>query len=124
MCEAGLSARLCAAYGGELAGIDAPADARRADAALKGIRPKPSEGRLSEFDCSWWRQADDGHRLGMVQRIRRYTTGEVPGYGYGAGMSDAHAMQLFEDRCTTFHAGSFALYKLYGAAAPFAAMAP
>jgi hypothetical protein len=60
----------------------------------------------------------------MVQRLRALTTGKVPGYGYGAGMPDARAMQLLEGRCTTFEAGSFALYKLYGAAAPFAAMAP
>ena len=60
----------------------------------------------------------------MVQRITRFAAGPVDGsepYGYGAGMSDGRAMQLFEDRCTTFHAGPFALYKIYGAAAPFAA---
>jgi hypothetical protein len=29
---------------------------------------------------------------------------------------------LFDDRCSTFEAGPFALYKIYGAAAPFAAL--
>ena len=62
----------------------------------------------------------------MVQRIRSFATGKVDNgtkaLGYGAGMSDARAAKLFEDRCSTFHAGPFALYKLYGAAAPFAAL--
>ena len=44
-------------------------------------------------------------------------------YGYGAGMSDTRAAQLFDNRCSMFHAGNFALYKLYGAAAPFSALA-
>jgi hypothetical protein len=43
--------------------------------------------------------------------------------GYGAGMSDTRAMALFESRCSTFEAGPFALYKIYGAAAPFSALA-
>lgn len=123
VCEAGLASRLCDAYGDELSDIDAP-DSRFKVRSVKGIKPVFTEGRLSSFTCSWWRQADDAHRLGMVQRLRALTTGKVPGYGYGAGMSDARAMQLLEGRCTTFEAGSFALYKLYGAAAPFAAMAP
>jgi hypothetical protein len=29
---------------------------------------------------------------------------------------------VLEDRCSSFQAGPFALYKLYGAAAPFAAL--
>ena len=62
----------------------------------------------------------------MVQRIRHFATLPVAGstpYGYGAGMSDSRAALLFEDRCSTFQAGPFALYKIYGAAAPFAALA-
>ena len=62
----------------------------------------------------------------MVQRIRHYATRPINGdatnvYGYGAGLSDTRAMELFESRCSTFGVGPFALYKLYGAAAPFAA---
>jgi hypothetical protein len=64
--------------------------------------------------------------MGMVQRIRAFATGKAnngtKAVGYGAGMSDARAAKLFEDRCSTFHAGPFALYKIYGAAAPFAAL--
>jgi hypothetical protein len=61
----------------------------------------------------------------MVQRISHFATGKIDGtgsYGYGAGLSDARAAALFDDRCSTFQAGPFALYKIYGAAAPFAAL--
>jgi len=90
--------------------------------------PVYTPGRLSSFTCSWWRQADNDHRLGMVQRIRALAGGAVNGspgdfttYGYGAGLSDGRAASMFDDRCSTFEAGPFALYKIYGAAAPFAA---
>jgi hypothetical protein len=61
-----------------------------------------------------------------VERIRHLDTMPVQGsepYGYGAGMSDTRALQLFNSRCSMFQAGPFALYKLYGAAAPFSAVA-
>ncbi len=121
ICKAGLATRLCSAYEDELAGIDAPSEERQVTVNLRGVHPKPSKGTLSTFTCSWWRQSDKAHQLGMVQRIRNFTTGEVPGYGYGAGMSDERAMAFFDDRCSFFESGSYALYKLYGAAAPFAA---
>jgi hypothetical protein len=60
----------------------------------------------------------------MVERIRNFAGGPVDGtktVGYGATMSDARAIQFFEDRCGTFESGSYALYKLYGAAAAFSA---
>ena len=82
-------------------------------------------GRLSSFTCSWWRQAEAPERLGMVQRIREFATGPIDGstpYGYGAGMPDDRARKLFNSRCSTAYAGSFALYKLYGAAAAFSAV--
>ena len=60
----------------------------------------------------------------MVQRIAHFATLPVNApYGYGSGMSDTRAMVLFESRCSTAYAGPFALYKLYGAAAPFSALA-
>ena len=61
----------------------------------------------------------------MVQRIRAFASGRVDGTkakGYGAAMSDARAIQLLDDLCNTFEAGSYALYKLYGAAAAFSAL--
>jgi hypothetical protein len=61
----------------------------------------------------------------MVQRISHFATMPVEGttpYGYGAGMSDDRATKLFNSRCSTAYAGPFALYKLYGAAAPFSAL--
>jgi hypothetical protein len=39
-------------------------------------------------------------------------------------MPDSRASQLFDDRCSMFQTGPFALYKLYGAAAAFSALAP
>ncbi len=127
MCVDDLSKRLCTPFTGKLT------KAMEKMAALGQTMPDPAvdttaaatDGPLSGFTCSWWRQADAEDRLGIVQRIRDFATGKVDGtktLGHGAGMSDARATQLFEDRCSTFHAGSFALYKLYGAAAPFAAL--
>jgi hypothetical protein len=37
-------------------------------------------------------------------------------------MPDARATRLFDDRCSMTEAGPFALYKIYGAAAPFSAL--
>jgi hypothetical protein len=110
----------------KLKGLGGKAASSEADSdPLAGVKPASSEGPLGSFTCSWWRKADDEHRLGMVQRIRQFATGRVDGtkaVGYGSGMSDARAAKLFEDRCSTFQAGPYALYKLYGAAAPFAAL--
>ena len=64
----------------------------------------------------------------MIQRIQDMATAEINGrpgdsqYGYGAGLSEGRAARVLEDRCSSFQAGPFALYKLYGAAAPFAAL--
>ena len=80
---------------------------------------------LSDFTCSWWRKANDSDRLGMVHRIAGMATARVDGtkaVGYGSGLSDERAIALFNDRCSMFQAGPFALYKIYGAAAPFAAV--
>jgi hypothetical protein len=127
ICANGLAQRLCAPYSdwltlsiGSL--VNTALDAL---SPLAMVKPAYSEGRLSSFTCSWWRQADAAHRLGMVQRISHFATGKIDGpgsYGYGAGLSDARAAALFDDRCSTFQAGPFALYKIYGAAAPFAAL--
>lgn len=129
ICAAGLSPRLCSAYQARmplarvfswLSGSGA------AEATLPQPVVEPTTGTrpLGTFTCSWWRQADGAHRRGMVQRIRHYATLPVSGstpYGYGAGMSDTRASRLFEARCSTAQAGPFALYKIYGAAAPFSA---
>ena len=124
VCAAGLSPRLCAAYP-ELASTAPPAASSTAKETASSVTPLPSEGPLSMFTCSWWRQADAAHRLGMVQRITHFATMPVDGttpYGYGAGLSDDRATRLFNGRCSTSYAGPFALYKLYGAAAPYSAL--
>ncbi|MGA8846717.1 MAG: hypothetical protein WB471_08920, partial [Nocardioides sp.] len=131
VCAAGLSPKLC----GFVASLQAhPAlDLFRfpfADQNLPAVELPASIATrpLGSMTCSWWRQADDDRRLGMVQRIRQYSTAPINGsagderYGYGAGLSDTRAMGLFESRCSTFEAGSLALYKIYGAAAPFSAL--
>lgn len=85
-----------------------------------------NEMPLGGYTCSWWRHADDAEQSGIVQRIARFATGRVDGTraeGYGAGLSQARAEALFEDRCSVAHAGPYALYKLYGAAAAFSGIA-
>ncbi len=127
ICAQGLAAKTCSPL---LSALTLPTkavlDLLLAPAAPK-VAAQDSPGPLSDFTCSWWRKADDAHRLGMVQRIARMATGRVDGtkaVGFGAAMSDGRAIQLFEDRCSMFQAGPFALYKIYGAAAPFAALKP
>jgi hypothetical protein len=79
---------------------------------------------LSTYTCSWWRQADDSEKVGIVQRMRNFAGGSVEGdalVAYGNVMSDAAAVQMFDGRCSTSYSGAFALYKIYGAASAFAA---
>jgi hypothetical protein len=129
ICEFGLAPRLCAPYGNFLSDAFGALKLGIEDAfsPLAQATPAYTQGRLSLFTCDWWRQADNDHKLGMVQRVRKYATAPINGsdgdaqYGYGAGLSDARAAALFDARCSMFQAGPFALYKLYGAAAPFAA---
>jgi Right handed beta helix region len=133
VCQNGLSPRLCKPYTSKLSVFDnLKALALRAQEATSPVAlatPAFTPGRLSSFTCDWWRKADNGHRLGMVERIRNLAAGRINGspgdastYGYGAGMSDGRAGMLFNDRCSFFGAGPFALYKIYGAAAPFSAL--
>jgi len=129
ICAQGLSPRLCTPFQGWLGDVFGPlvasVTASVPASAVPAVAPQDSLGRLSSFTCSWWRKADDAHRLGMVQRIGHYATLQVDGTtltGYGAGMSDSRATQLFDDRCSMFQSGPFALYKIYGAAAPFSAL--
>lgn len=124
-CESGLSPRLCAAYGMQRTSADAATPLPRSARRVAHTRGVVDDRPLSRYTCSWWRRADAAHRHGAVQRIRHFATGRVESpYGYGAGMSDARAVALFDDRCSMFQAGPFALYKIYGAAAPFAALTP
>jgi hypothetical protein len=133
VCAAGLSPRLCRAFP-SLAWLSPVAlgtpgtdSTRSTDATTVSTEAAESAGRLSSITCSWWRQADAEERVGMVQRIREFATGPINGsadsaaYGFGAGLPDDRARKLFNSRCSTAYAGSFALYKLYGAAAAFSA---
>ena len=131
-CAAELSPRLCDAYAGMLPQADAGFG--WVDAAFDRLltltdSPAATSARpLGTYTCDWWRTADRADRLGMVQRIRHNATQPINGdatnvYGNGAGISDTRATALLESRCSMFGAGPFALYKIYGAAAPFAAFA-
>jgi hypothetical protein len=128
ICAEGLSPRLCGPYltlTEALRPLIAPFTADSGTASAPAVTPQASVGPLGNFTCSWWRKADAAHRLGMVQRMRHFATLPVDGatpYGFGAGMSDARATALFNDRCSMTQAGPFALYKIYGAAAPFSAL--
>ena len=126
-CNANPSARTCSSY---LLGIlnlslvDNVIDQLLAPLrAAPAVAPAVTSQRLSSYTCSWWRQADDSEKLGLVQRLRHFAGGAVEGdslVGYGNVLTDGGAIQLFDDRCSTGYAGAFALYKIYGAAAAFA----
>ena len=130
ICDQGLAPRLCAPYRSfldSLAGL-VHSSWEDLDSPLVGATPVSTPGPLGNITCDWWRKADNDHKLGMVQRIQNYAGGPINGspgdhatYGYGAGLSEGRTARLFDDRCSTFQAGAFALYKIYGAAAPFAA---
>jgi hypothetical protein len=127
ICAVGLAPRLCSAYSAlaTLHAQDDEAAASKPGTSRSRVTPVPTAGPLSLFTCSWWRKADAAHRLGMVQRITHFATMPIDGptpYGHGAGLSDERATKLFNSRCSTAYAGPFALYKLYGAAAPFSAL--
>ncbi|MFL6025224.1 MAG: right-handed parallel beta-helix repeat-containing protein [Marmoricola sp.] len=103
------------------------------------LKPQPAEAGTAKvtttkplglYTCSWWRQATPTQQAGMVQRIRNFAGGSVIGtsgsgdkvVGFGNVLTNANASSLFDQRCTTSYAGSFALYKLYGAAAAYSVM--
>jgi hypothetical protein len=93
---------------------------------LPSVTPAASTNTkpLSTYTCSWWRQADDSEKVGIVQRMRNFAGGKIEGdslVGYGNVMTDPAAIQMFDERCSTGYAGAFALYKIYGAASAFAA---
>ena len=126
-CDANPSARTCSSYLLSIVNLSF------LDQILAPLKPAPaaapttSSRPLSLYTCSWWRQADDSEKLGLVQRLRNFAGGPVEGdtlVGYGNVLPDGGAIQLFDDRCSTGYAGAFALYKIYGAAAAFAASSP
>ncbi len=127
-CDANPTARTCSSYLLDIVNlslIDKVIDQLLAPLrAVPAVAPtEETSARLSTYTCSWWRQANDSEQLGLVQRLRHFAGGAVEGdkvVGYGNVLPDGGAMQLFDDRCSTSYAGSFALYKIYGAAAAFA----
>ena len=123
-CDQNQTSRTCSPY---LAGI---LDLSFLEQLLAPLMPAPVQAtpvedqRLGAYTCSWWRQADSSHKLGLVQRLRSYTGGAVHGdglVGYGNVLPNGGAIQLLDDRCSTSYAGPLALYKLYGAAAAWGA---
>ena len=127
ICANGLATRLCTPFQGELAGSrqqGAPREA--APDPLAGVKPASTDGPAGQLHLQLVAQGGRGAPAGDgAADPATSRPGRVDGtkaLGYGAGMSDARAAKLFEDRCSTFQAGPFALYKIYGAAAPFAAL--
>jgi hypothetical protein len=125
ICAQGLAARTCTPL---LSALTLPSKqilAMLKPPAVPKTATASTEDPLGTYTCSWWRKADDEEQLGMVQRIRAFAGGRVDGTkakGYGSTMADGRAMQLLDDRCNTFEAGPYALYKLYGAAAAFSGL--
>lgn len=126
ICSQGLSPRLCDPYQEFWHSVLSPPSATPSAATENSWAvPMSSDGRLSSYTCDWWRKADATSRQSMVERIRHFATLPVDGttsYGFGAGMPDTRATHVFDDRCSMAEAGPFALYKIYGAAAPFSAL--
>jgi hypothetical protein len=126
-CDANPEARTCSAYLLDILNLSFIDKLLAPLQQLPSVTPTTTSRPLSLYTCSWWRQADDSDKVGMVQRLRHFVGGPVEGdelVGYGNTLRDGGALQLLDDRCSTGYAGAFALYKIYGAAAAFAAANP
>ena len=122
-CDANPDARTCSAYLLDILNLSFIDKLLAPLQSVPDVTPVQSSKPMSLYTCSWWRQASAGEKVGMVQRLRNFVGGPIEGdtiVGYGNVLNDGGAMQLFDDRCSTAYAGSFALYKIYGAAAAFA----
>jgi hypothetical protein len=76
-------------------------------------------------DCSDWRKADLGERLGTVRQLRDFAGGPVGSPpGHGNVLDDKRAYYLFQSYCAHYYARGFDLYKLYTRAAAFSSLAP
>ncbi|MFL5894922.1 MAG: right-handed parallel beta-helix repeat-containing protein [Thermoleophilaceae bacterium] len=81
---------------------------------------------LGLYTCSDWNRRP-ALRSRLLARLARWTGGPVEGdalTGYGTVLPDGRAAAFFNSRCKPRYAKSFALYKLYGAAAGFTGTAP
>jgi hypothetical protein len=118
LCRAMPQSRTCAPFTGATPGPVA-------------VQPAPAvsfEGRwarraLGLYTCRDWRRAGSGLRTRLLARLQRWTGGPIQGdvlLGYGSVLAGDRATALFDGRCRSRSASSFALYKLYGAAAAFA----
>ena len=123
-CDANPGARTCSAYLLDIVNLSFIDKLLAPLKTAPAVVPTTSTQPLSLYTCSWWRQANESEQVGLVQRLRHFVGGAVEGdnlVGYGNVLPNGGAMQLFDDRCSTGYAGAFALYKIYGAAAAFAA---
>jgi hypothetical protein len=76
-------------------------------------------------DCTDWRRADVGQRLGTVHELRDFAGGPVGSpAGHGNVLDDKRAYELFQSYCARYFARGFKLYKLYTRAAAFSPIAP
>ena len=82
---------------------------------------------LGLYTCRDWVHARSGLRTRLLARLHRWNGGAVEGdglVGYGSVLPDNRAAALFGNQCRGRAAQSFALYKLYGAAAAFSGVSP
>jgi hypothetical protein len=71
-------------------------------------------------DCTDWKRADVGQRLGTVRELRDFAGGPVgQSPAHGNVLEDKTAYKLFQNYCANFFARGFKLYKLYERAAAF-----
>jgi hypothetical protein len=127
VCRTAGASRTCAPYAGALGVTRAIIDRAAASLPAAPVSATTAIRPLALYTCSWWRQADTAARQALVQRIAHWVGGAIGGrklVGYGSVLDAQRAAALFDDRCSYSHAEQFALYKLYGAAAGFAGLAP
>lgn len=122
----GAGDRTCGPYRQLFNGLSLLTLALQPPPTFAGVTPATMKLKpMSLYTCTWWNNAGAGQRLAMIQRMRHFAGGAVDGdrlTGYGSVLTDDAANQMFNGRCTSGYAGSFALYKLYGAAAAFSGL--
>ena len=120
LCNAMPQSRTCAPFSGVTPSISyAPAP------KSVGFDGAWARRALGLYTCADWKRGGSALRTRLLARLRRWTGGRADGdAGFGTVLTDREAASMFSNRCAPRYARSFALYKMYGAAAAFAGVSP
>jgi hypothetical protein len=124
LCDAMPAGRTCAPFTGAAPAAPPSVGASAVPVSFEGAWARRP---LGLYTCATWRSASPALRTRLLARLRLFTGGAIEGdrlLGYGTVLPDARATALFDSRCASRSARRFMLYKLYGAAAAFAGVAP